>query len=149
MVRTIVEITTLLLTGAGAMAFVGCHHRSPEDKADWVVEKMTRELELDADQVARLNEIKSAFIEKAREAHADRGIVRQTVVAELESEEVDQERLNQLVDDRLSRTKEMAAFAIAELSDFHKTLTKGQREKLVAEINTWPDRHCRWRSSGD
>lgn len=149
MVKTILVISTILLAGGGALAFVGCHGRSPEGRADWVVEKMTRELELDEDQVVHLNQIKENLLEKARDAHADRGIVRETVIAELENDEIDQKRLNQLVDDRLDHMKEMAAFVIAEFSKFHAELTPAQRDKLVAEIKTWPERHCRWHQTSE
>ena len=144
MVKTILTITAILFAGAGTLAFVGCHGHSPEGKADWVVEKMTRELELDEDQTAQLHQIKENILEKAREARANRGIIRETVTAELEKETIDQERLNQMVDERLAHIKEMATFVIAELAEFHAELTPTQREKLVAEIKTWPERHRRW-----
>jgi len=144
MLKTTGAIAAVILVAGAALAFVGCHARSPEGRADWFVEKMTRELELDESQAARLDDIKGGVLEKVRQARADRGIIRETVMAELEKDTIDQERLNRLVDERIARAREIAAFAIAELADFHAELTPVQREKLVAEVRTWPERHGRW-----
>jgi len=63
------------------------------------------------------------------------------IVAQLGSEEINQERLKVLIAERRSQMDEFIDLALARLAEFHKTLTPEQRAKLVAKIETFKKWH--------
>jgi hypothetical protein len=62
-------------------------------------------------------------------------------MAELRKEEIDPENLKGLIAQKRAQMDEIINLAVARLVEFHKTLSLEQREKLVAKIEYFHEKH--------
>ncbi|HAK59694.1 MAG TPA: hypothetical protein DCO77_04835 [Nitrospiraceae bacterium] len=128
--------TIILLAGFTLFASTGCS-RTPEQRADRIVEHMAKKLELNDTQKARLDKIKGEFIVKRQELITSRGGTFEEANALMRSETIDQARLNALVDKNKEQAADMVQFVFAKFNEIHDILTPEQREKLVSKIEKY------------
>ena len=126
---------------SAAMLFSGCRSHSPHHKAEFMVDYIAETLDLNEEQRAQLDGIKEEFITKAREMHAQKETIHAELLAELRKEDINQETLKGLVAQKRTQMDEMIDLAMARLVEFHKTLSPEQREKLVAKIEYFHEKH--------
>jgi Spy/CpxP family protein refolding chaperone len=62
-------------------------------------------------------------------------------VAELRKEEIDQQRLKDLISQKRAQMDEIIDLAVVRLAAFHSTLSPEQREKLVAKLEYFRKKH--------
>jgi hypothetical protein len=62
-------------------------------------------------------------------------------MAELRKEDINQENLKGLIAQKRAQMDDMIDLAMARLIEFHKTLSPEQREKLVAKIEYFHEKH--------
>jgi len=123
--------------------FSGCRHHSRSHKAEFMVDYVTESLDLNADQAAQLNQIKDEIMENAQKIHANRETMFNEAVTQLRSEAIDPDRVKALIAEHRVQMDELIDFAVPRLVEFHGTLTPEQREKLVAKLEKFKDRHHR------
>ena len=121
----------------------GCRHHSGSHRAEFMVDYVTESLDLNADQATQLNQIKDEIIGKAREMHASRETMFNEAVTQLRSQAIDADYVKALIAEHRARMDELIDFAVPRLIEFHGTLTPAQREKLVAKLEKFKDRHHR------
>lgn len=137
-------IPVLAIT-AGAVFLSGCHRGhcgwggSPEKKADHIAKKIAKELDLTADQKAKLDKIKGDILARKGEFTAVHAGLKETLLGQIRASSVDQGKLNQGLEDREAKIKELHGFMVAEFAEFHAMLDPAQREKLATKL----ERHCR------
>jgi Spy/CpxP family protein refolding chaperone len=139
---------TIALIGvfiSGALIFTGCRSHSHEGKAEFMIDYVAETLDLTDEQRAQLDGIKDEFIAKAKEMHAQKEVMQAAFMAELRKEEINRESLNDLIDQKRAQMDEFINLAMDRLIEFHKTLSAEQREKLVAKIEYFHEKHQnRW-----
>lgn len=133
------------LVGAACL-LSGCHRRcgwrcNPQDRADWIAKKVASELGLDAAQKAKLDTIKAALLARQADFRAVHAGLKDLLVGEIRSSAVDTAKLNQALDEREAKIKELRGFVVGEFAQFHAMLTPAQREKLAAKLEKM-DRRC-------
>lgn len=128
--------TIILLAGLTLFAFTGCS-RTPEQKADHIVEHMVKKLDLNDAQKAQLDKIKGEFLAKRQELITSRGGTFEEANALMRSDTIDQARLNALVDKNKEQATDMVQFVFAKFTEIHDMLTPEQREKLVSKIEKY------------
>jgi Spy/CpxP family protein refolding chaperone len=116
---------------AALMFLGGCHRRSPEKMADHIVDELTAKLKLTAAQQGQLNAIKVELLGKVAEMRKSREGMHDEVMAELQKDTLDQERLKKMVATHRGEMDEMANLLIDRLAKFHATLTAEQKAELV------------------
>ena len=134
-------IAVLLISIAG---FAGCRRHSPENKAEFMVDYVAETLDLNDDQRAHLDEIKDEMLDKAIEMRADKKTMYLELVAQLRSEQIDQERLKAMAADHRIKMEKLIDLGIKRLAEFHATLSAVQREKAVAKLESFK----RWHGHG-
>ena len=72
--------------------FSGCRRHSHDHKAEFVVDYISEALDLNESQQAQLDQIKDELMAKAKGMHADKESMREELVVQLRSEEIDQVR---------------------------------------------------------
>ena len=127
----------------GLICLGGCRHPSPERMADRVIGDLAAKLELNAAQQQQLQAIKTEMIAKATEMRKARQPMREEVLAELQKDTLDQEKLRKMVDRRKAAMEEITNLAIARLAQFHGTLSPEQKKKLVEYVKEKGERHRR------
>ena len=134
----ILMITMLILGVAG---FTGCRRHSSAQKAEFMVDYISETLDLSEIQQAQLNQIKTELLEKVRQMHADKDSMREEIIAQLRSEEIDQALVKDKIAERRAQMDEIIDLIVVRLAEFHKTLTPEQKEKLIAKIETFKKWH--------
>lgn len=133
----IVAAIILLLIAA---FIAGCskhrfHSATPEKKAEWVVQKISNELDLESAQLAKLEEIKADILVMHREFGNLKTDIWNEVFSQIQSDAVDQQKLNTLFSDKENQFKEMRIFMVAKFAEFHDILTVEQRSQLVDKMS--------------
>jgi len=136
----------ILLIGmliSGVALFSGCRRHSHGHKAEFIVDYISETLDLNDSQQAQLDQIKDELMEKAKLMHADKASMHAELVAQLRSEEIDQELVQAKIAEHRAKMDEIVDLIVVRLSEFHKTLTPEQKEKLIAKIETFKKWHHR------
>ena len=133
------SLITFLLVGI--VGFAGCRRPSPDQKAEFMVDYVAETLDLNESQRAHLDQIKDELIEKAIQMRADKTAMHAEIIAQLRSEEIDQDRLKAMITDHKNKMEALIDLGIVRLAEFHKTLTSEQREKLVAKLESFKKWH--------
>ncbi len=141
MVKKKVTIVLICVFISAALLFTGCRSHSPEGKAEFMADYIAETLDLNDGQRAQLDEIKDEFLARAKEMHAQKEAMHAELVAELRKEDINQENLKGLIAQKRAQMDEIINLAMIRLVEFHKTLSTEQREKLVAKLEYFHEKH--------
>src|SRR5689334_17657646 len=126
----------LALTGLGSLvlftaAFAGgrCRFADPERRAEFVVDRISDELDLNDTQKSKLDDIKKEVL-AARKAHSEdrKGMVKQ-VIALIESDQWDAKAAESLIAKKRALVDQVSPKVLAKVAEFHAALTPEQRKK--------------------
>ena len=126
---------------SGALIFSGCRSHSHQSKAEFMVDYIAETLDLTDSQRERLNGIKEEFVVKAQEMDAEKQAMHAEFMAELRKEQIDQGKVKDLIAKKRAQMDEIIDLAVVRLSEFHQTLSAEQREKLVAKLEWFHEKH--------
>jgi periplasmic protein CpxP/Spy len=129
------------ILAVGLMCLGGCRHPSAEKMADRAIDGLTAKLELDAAQQQQLQAIKTELLGKLAEMKKARQSVREDLLAELQQDVLDQEKLRKMVNTRKTEMDDVTDIVIARLAQFHSTLSPEQKRKLVEYVKDKQKRH--------
>jgi periplasmic protein CpxP/Spy len=135
-----IGVSVLLLTGATLSA---CQHKTPEQRADWMVKKVTRELDLNDAQKAKLEDVKAEMLAARGQMESQHEMMYNEALAQLPSERLDQAKLLQLFEQHQAKMTQLAPAVLAKLAEFHASLTPEQKAKAAEELKEFHDRHHR------
>ncbi len=134
-------VVSILLSGVWIIS--GCGHRSPEQRAEWMTEKIASKLELNEVQKKQLNSFKDELMDKKRQLRASRSTIEGELIAQLRNEKIDQEHLKEVIAKEEAKLDEMASTFVTQLAEFHDSLTPEQRTKLTEMVEKWEDHRKR------
>ncbi len=126
----------ILLLVLSALVTTGCY-RTPEQRAEYIVKRMSTDLKLNNAQTAQLEKIKDEFMARRP------GMVkmREETVKEsndlMGSPEIDKAKLDALTEKNIAQAADMIRFISAKFLEIHDMLTPEQREKLVSNIEKY------------
>jgi hypothetical protein len=141
MVKKGLSIALIGVFIAGALVFTGCRSHSHQGRVEFMVDYIAETLDLTDPQREQLDGIKEEFMAKAKEVHDQKEAMHAEFMAELRKEDISQENLKGLIAQKRAQMDEMIDLALARLVEFHKTLSTEQREKLVAKIEYFHEKH--------
>jgi len=130
-----------------ALAAWGCRRCAPEKRREWMLQKLTRDLELTESQQGQLDQHKTELLVKAREVWAAHPNTFDELGLQLRKDTFDQGRIQDIMSQNAARRQELSALLIASLAEFHRTLSPAQRTILankIEKMNRWRKHH--WRS---
>jgi Spy/CpxP family protein refolding chaperone len=126
---------------SGALIFTGCRSHSHQGKAEFMVDYIAETLDLSEEQRDQLDGIKEEFIAKAQEMHAQKEVMHAKFMEELRKAEIDQVKVKDLIAQKRAQMDEIIDLAMVRLVEFHETLSPEQREKLVAKLEWFHEKH--------
>ena len=141
MLKKGLTIAAICVFISGALIFTGCRSHSHQGKAEFMVDYIAEALDLTDPQIEQLDGIKEEFMAKAQEMHAKKQAMHTEFMAELKKEQIDQDKVKDLIAQKRVQMDEIIDLAVVRLSDFHSTLSPEQREKLVAKIEYFHEKH--------
>ena len=140
----IIAVTVLALgVSSGVMAY-GAHSAwktSPEKKAEYVTEKMTENLELDAIQQEYLRALSGDLLEIMQQVRLNRGEHREMVQQLLSESTMDQVKVLQMVQQKTQMINDRAPQLIASFAGFLDSLDSEQKKELREHMGEHMSRH--------
>jgi Spy/CpxP family protein refolding chaperone len=143
MLKKGLTIAIICVSIAAALVFTGCRSDSHQGKVEFMVDYIAETLDLTDPQREQLDGIKEEFMAKAKEMHAEKEAMHDEFMAELRKEQIDRQRIKELISQKRSQMDEIIDLAVVRLAEFHSTLTPEQREKLVAKLEYFRKKHQR------
>jgi Spy/CpxP family protein refolding chaperone len=142
LIRRITRIAfPLLAITAGALFLSACHGRhacgwggSPEKRAEHITKRISKELDLTAEQKTKLEKIKTDILARKSEFTNIHGGLKEMFLGQIRSPSVDKDKLNQGFEEREAKVKELRTFLISEFAEFHGMLDASQKEKLASKM---------------
>jgi Spy/CpxP family protein refolding chaperone len=121
---------------AGVLAVTACGHRhhGPEQRAEWMMQRMTNSLDLNDDQQAKLRAIKDEFESGMKQYHQKGQQLFDRLAAEIEGPKLDKDLLMEMVETRKQAFDEIAPQVIDKVIDFHASLNAEQKKKLADKM---------------
>jgi Spy/CpxP family protein refolding chaperone len=128
---------TILLLAGGTLLAVGiaaCNHGihfgTPEERGDWMVEKVTKELELNTTQQTNLSEVKDEFLELRKTMRSGREQHRADILAMLQQPTLDRNKANEIVSYHVDTINTRSPAIIDAIGNFYDSLDNEQRAEL-------------------
>jgi periplasmic protein CpxP/Spy len=138
MIKKIFIVFTAAIAAGGILFAAGCGHRSscrtPEKKAEWIVNKMKNKLDLSGEQVTEVNKIKDEILARQNDFKALHEGFYENMLKETRRDKFDVNAVNQLFAEKEIKFKELRSFMISETAKFHAILTPEQREKIAKKM---------------
>lgn len=131
---SIAMIGAWLLSGCGHMRHHGAYCGSSYKCADWMVKKLSKKLNLTADQKAVVERLKGEVLEKSKTLKEIRSGGYDEIIMQFEAARFDVEKAGAALDAHEAGMKELKTFAINKLAEFHAILTPDQRAILVKKM---------------
>lgn len=136
----------LLLSGGllAAGLISGCSHSTPEEKAMHIVEEIQEELNLQENQVAKLNALKDHML-KLRKSHKEtKEKTHKELRALLDQPVLDQSAVLAHITEKTTMVNQKAPKVVALLGDFYDSLNDSQRTEIREKVDKFSKRHKRW-----
>lgn len=124
----------VILTALAALLITGCYKKTPEQRAEDLVQHIVTTLDLNVAQTAKLEKIKDEFLARRPEMKSLRDETVQEANRMMRSTEIDQVKLQALLDQNQIKVDAYIRFVAAKFTEIHDMLTPEQREKLVLVI---------------
>ena len=135
-----VVVGTLVL--AGALVGAGCHrHHTPAERADWMTSKIAKHLDLDDQQKAKLMAVRDEMMAARAESQQEHNAIMEEVIAQVQSNRLDQAKLSQLMDRHQAEQKRVMQRVLPKVAEWHATLRPEQKTEAVEHIRKWMDRY--------
>jgi Spy/CpxP family protein refolding chaperone len=125
-----------LILGITAFTLTACGHRShdPAQRAEWMVQRMTDQLDLNEEQQTKLRAIKTEF-ETSMEKYQDtRKQLFDKLATNIESPKLDKQLLMEFVETRKQAYDDIAPRIIDKVIDFHASLNTEQKKKVAEKM---------------
>ena len=120
----------VLLASAVTACHHGMHYGTAEERGEWVVQKVSSELELNDTQQGRLAEVKDQFLDARRLMKANREQHRAEVLAMLSQPTFDRDKANAMVGQQIETVNTRAPVVIDAIGNFWESLDADQRAEL-------------------
>lgn len=140
--RTIIYITGgALLIGAVVACNHGMHYGTAEERGEWMLQKVSKELELNEIQQSRLAEVKDEFLGIRSTMRSDREQTRADVLAMLQQPTLDRDKANAIIGQHLETLNSRTPVIIDAIGNFYDSLDDAQRAELRAFIEHKMEHH--------
>ncbi|MDJ0806777.1 MAG: Spy/CpxP family protein refolding chaperone [Gammaproteobacteria bacterium] len=137
-----IVIGALLIGGISYAKYRGfCS--GPESKADWVVYRMTNQLDLDAQQQERLEGFRDKALSLLQNMREERPQQMQMALGLLEAPQLDRQQAYQMWEVKHNWMAAAGPQLIDAFADFSDSLNQDQRSKLQAMITQHRNRHAK------
>jgi len=139
----IVIITSGAVLLAGSIAACS-HHRSPEQRAEWMMEKVSKELKLDDAQQAKLKTLSEDMLAIRKQMHNEFGSDRDQVLGLLDQPKLDQAKILGMVKEHTQTINEQAPKIVAAMGAFYDSLSPEQQAEMREFVKEHHEHRRHW-----
>lgn len=109
-------------------------NKSPEERAEWVTKRITKELDLNDSQKQTLGTIKEELLAKHKANKPTRDAEFQEMLTMVRADAIDKAKLADLKKRHVASREQMENLFLDKVTEFHKVLTPAQRTKAADEL---------------
>ncbi|MBN1780866.1 Spy/CpxP family protein refolding chaperone [bacterium] len=123
------------------------HHRHSWSRRNFqklMVRRISGKLNLTDEQKKKLDGVLTDMKAKHDSLCADREEIMRQVLVQVESDSLDEKALNELFQKKWTDIREIHPYMLGRISEFHGSLTSGQKQKLAGLIRKHYER-AKWR----
>ncbi len=121
-----------LITSVAAYGHHQCH--DPEQRGNWMVEKISSELELTEPQVEKLEAVRDQMMDARKQMHQERKVAREDMLKLLGQSSLDRDQSLAMINQRLDAIRDNAPQLVNALGDFYDILSPEQKQELKERI---------------
>lgn len=136
-------ISSALVVAAGSLAACGYHHKTPEERAEWMVEKVADRLDLNDTQKQKLDVVKIEMMKLRNEFKGEQEKTREQVLGIVSQTTLDQDTLLSMINARTQAVSNNAPQIVAALGDFYDNLNPEQQAEVREKIEKGT-KHRHW-----
>ncbi len=145
------RLTKISIIGAGALVLIGTlsgcsHFRTPEDRAQKMVERVTDKLELTEVQQGKLETFKDKMMTSRKNMKQRFGESKEEFKALFDASTIDQKQTLSLVSSHTQYMNEQAPVIIATFANFYDSLDLKQQADIREFMSDYDEHNCRWGS---
>ena len=133
-------IGMFLMTIAVMGLSVSCKHKNPEQKAEKVVKRVSKKLELNDKQKEKLDKVKVKMLAIMKDRHSTKEDFHTDVKKLLTQDKVSEVEIKSLLDRKRNHIDQILPEVLPELIDFHASLEPNQKEKLAQFVEKFTKR---------
>ena len=119
-----------LLTATVVACNHGMHFGTAEERGEWMVQKVSKELELNSIQQDKLVKLKNEFLSLRKELRDDRAQLRTDALAMLQQPTLDRDKANAMVSGQLATVNARSPAIIDAVANFYDSLDDTQRNEI-------------------
>lgn len=139
--RTLIVTLALAVLVTGALSVSACHrHRSPTERADRMVGKIAKELDLDDAQKAKLDAVKQELLTARAEMRKQHEAILDEVLAQIPADRLNQAKLLQFVEQHQALQTRLAPGVVTKVAEFHASLTPKQKAEAAEHLKHFRER---------
>lgn len=137
MTRKVFYIGAAVVAIIGFLSWgIGYAHRSPERRMAWIAKR----LDLNEQQTAKLQAVHEVMHQAREQFHQERAQLFDEIVAQIQSERLDEAKVLQLLQQRQALMSQVAPQVVAKVAELHASLTPEQKAKAVEHLERFKDR---------
>jgi len=128
----ILPLATIVGTG---LFFGGCHHEpTQQQRAEWMVKKVSNELDLTKEQSEKLKSIVEKIQNQSPELKKVHSDIFNELYTQVKSDKVNAQKLNDVLIDNEKKFSQFIPSITAGFAEFHATLTAEQKTILAEKM---------------
>jgi protein CpxP len=143
--KPLIKLAMIAVIGIGFLGVsTGCArfaHKSPQERAEWMVKKLDEELKLNDAQLGKLNALKDEVLAARSDYRKKRGDTRKIVGELLSQPTLDQTRVLALIKARTQEVNARAPQVVSAFAAFYDSLTPEQQQQLHDEVTERMERY--------
>jgi hypothetical protein len=134
------KLITIILITATTLGLTACH-KSPEQKSEYIVKRITKKLDLNSTQVEKLNAVASKVVKLHRENKTKKDEFRSDIKSLLVQDQIKQEEVLNLMERKRTQVELILPDVLPEILEFHSSLNLEQKQKLVSLMDRFTKKH--------
>ncbi len=140
MLKKILPVSIVSLMVIAAIISTGCLKKrilcsTPEQRGQFMVDRISSKLDLTKEQVVKLNKIKDEIVARIKTYQSDREAVQKEMIELIKSDKLDRNKLENFINKGEAKMKDMKPLIIEKIAEFHDMLTPEQRAKIVEKMD--------------
>ena len=134
-------VSSVLVIGAGTLAACSHHYKTPEERAAWIVEKISDKLDLNDMQKAKLDVVKTEMIKLRKQFDGDKEATHKQMLEVVSKPTLDRDALLNMIRARTEVVSTNSPQIVAALGDFYDSLNPNQQEQVRKKMKEDMEHH--------
>lgn len=134
------KVLGLLAAIASIGILAGCHRHSPEEKIQYVSEKIASKLDFNDQQKSLFEDITKELKVDFAEEKKIRLSLKSEVQGMIQSDQLDKVRVKSLIKERQDRMNSKIDKYLDKVAALHKTLTADQKKEIIEKMDKFSEK---------